>query len=432
MLKSGNAKQRRNTDFESVFPTLPTFKAKARRADLYQVPYSHDILRLEYPTVNNMWFKTLKTGVPIKFSWKQGKRSAIWLGYVSGVSRSTTPSRENEMVITCIGSSFPLKQKVTRTFKNKTVTEVAAIIAKEHRLGFSGEKHRRRFKQLSITGNQSYWEWLSAQAAAIGYALFMEGAVLVFKSIDRVIDAGVSNAALLSMHSKDVPTNELLFDKTLDSFKVLNSDHVESAGELRMEKVVSGVDPVTNRTFTVAESPDATGKTLRVTQKDVLFREQKTKEVVNSVVDAKAVAKAAATLGKFNISASVGCQGDPRIRPFSVVLVSGTGEVTDGYWLAMSVHHLFHRSKDYLIDMTVVTDSVGTNAPSALRSIDAPLVGILNLQESALGDISDTNDTAVSAKLVNRSYLVTQDSLSYSENPVNWEVSYKSVEGCCG
>ena len=190
-------KTRRRNSFNISFPTLPSLTVRPRSVELHQKQYSHDILIMNFSETSSLWFESLTTGVPIKFSWEQGGHSADWYGYVSFVSKQVEKQRVQEMEVHCVGSSFPLKEKATRVFTNCTVPEAARIVAEEHGFHFIGDVDARRFSQLTMSGH-SYWEWLQEQAKRIGFVLVVEGMNMYFREIDSFVDQQITSVPVLA------------------------------------------------------------------------------------------------------------------------------------------------------------------------------------------------------------------------------------------
>lgn len=373
-------KFRKGTSYTVEYPTIPTIKIQPKELILTQKQKSHDVLVLNYFGTSLKNSKLLKTGVPIKFSWKQGSRKMEWLGYVSSVSRKAGTQKSKPMKVYCVGSSFVLKQRKTKTYKNKTIPEVAAIIAKQNKLRFVGENHTRRFPQLVISGH-SQWEWLHEQANRIGYAMYVQGTNLVFRPVDKLIDEFSSDAPLYQMWSPAIPKQFSQVDRTLDSVDVMVGENIEYFGSSRGTKQVGGVDPVTSKSFTARKSPTSTGSAVRSSVSATLFDDFRTEQVANFSIDAKDAAEGAAQLARFNLPAKAMGQGDPRVHPYRVLFVEGTGEQTDGFWLVHSVVHKMSFSGFYNVELTIAIDGTEQNKKNAKRSQDKGIKGRINLKQ---------------------------------------------------
>lgn len=383
-------KYRRGTSYTVELPTIPTLSAQPRRAEIHQKQYQHDVLILEFSQPADAWFSVVKTGVPIKFSWNQGSYSKTFFGYVSFLVRNASGQIENIMEVHCVGTTFVLKERATKVFTNTTIPAAVRSIVTNFGFNFIGEDDTLVFDQLTMAGH-SYWEWIQEQAKRIGYGVMVDGMNFYFRPLDALIDQNITSTPVLSMSSTETPINTQILDRTLDSFKVLQGEHIEDANNLRAVKVTAGVDPVNGQVVSSSVSPNVIGSNLRATTSDVLFSEYRSEQVVHSNSAAISIASGAATLARLNMPAKIKCQGDPRITPFHPVMIQGTGPQTDGYWVAKEVKHMFARIGDYQIEMTAGTDGIGSNLVTANRQGTDTVVGMVNL------DLAIANGTNMAA-----------------------------------
>lgn len=389
-------KYRRGTAYKVSFPTLPSLKAQPLRIILTQKQERHDVMDLKFPRFSQKWFKLLKTGVPIQVTWKQGIRKRTWVGYVSFVKKVTSSQRVKFMTVRCIGASFVLKESKPRTFKQKTIPEVAAILAKESGLKFVGENDSRRFEQLNISGI-SYWEWLQEHAKKIGYALYVDGASLVFRPIEKVLESASKDVPLFQLWNQAIPANNYQLDRTLDSLTVMNGEFLEDNASARTTKQVGGVDPVTNKSFTAKFSPDKAKRHLRSKVSSVLFDAHLGDQVVNHEPISKKAAEGLAQLSRFNLPAAGRGQGDPRVKPYSLVTIDGAGPVSSGYWLVREAVHTLNKIGEYSLEMVIATDGVERNAGATTdeRVTQESIIGTVNIGQALLEDPSFTSSTGV-------------------------------------
>lgn len=416
-----STKFRKGTSYAATFPTLPSLTVEPRRIDLYEEQNSHDLLVLEYPSESPLWFQSVTTGVPVSFTWKQDTLTRTFVGYVSSISKVNAAQRLTFMQVTCVGATYPLKERVTRVFKNVTIPQAVEQIASEYGFAFVGEQHPQVFPQLVIAGS-TYWEWIQEQAKRIGYGVVVDGMDFVFKPLDRIIDLGFSNAAVLSMGNQSVPFNTQFLDRTLDHFKVTSGANIEDTVNNRAVKIVGGVDPISGKPFTADKSPGETGVNLRTNVSDVLFTEYRTERVINDESVAASAAEGAAQLARFNIPARVKCQGDPRIRPFGTVYINGTGALTDGFWTVRSAHHMFHKVGDYQMELTVATDGLGESRQNAFRTRGASLVGTINLVSVVANATSNSISLGPSEPRLRHSrQAIKENDQGFLNNPALWK-----------
>ena len=417
-----STKYRRGTATQVQFPTLPSLTSQPARIDLVQKRYQHDLLTLTFQSESTLWFDTIRTGIPITFEWRQDTLVKNWIGYVSHVERTNAPQRTNQMKIVCVGPTFVLKERATRVFLNSTIPDAIATILGEFGFNVITEQHSQTFDQLVITG-QSYWQWITEQAKRIGYGILVDGMTFVLRPMDSLIDMTYSNAPVMSLGNAAAPFNTQYLDRTLDKFTIIHGDNVELDSDRRTNKNVGGVDPTDASTHYSVASPDSTGYALRETVSNVLFDEFRTDRVVHTDVDAKAAAVAASNMARFSIPATINGQGDPRLRPFGTLYVSGTGSTTDGFWMATEVTHMFHKVGDYTTTMTVATDGVGdaiVETPFRTRNTDGS--GTVNLNESLTNGAGATLMFGMdSVKLMAYAEYLSEANQGWLQTPSRWK-----------
>jgi len=91
-------------------------------------------------------------------------------------------------------------------------------------------------------------------------------------------------------------------------------------------------------------------------------------------------------MARFNLPAVAKCQGDPRIRPFGTVFISGTGNLTDGFWVVREAHHMFHQVGDYMMQLKLATDGLGESSETPFRTRPDTNVGTVNLEEALMNN----------------------------------------------
>lgn len=425
--ETGNKKYRRGTTYGLSFPTLPSLRLVPRRIEILQKQYRHDLLIMEFSNTSPKWFELMRTGVPFEFTWSQAGISNSFVGYVSYVSKNVAGQIEDVMEVHCVGSTFPLKERANHVFTNTTIPAAVKSIVTDFGFNFIGEDNGVVFDQLVMAGH-SYWEWIQEQAKRIGYGVSVHNMNFFFRPLDKLIDQSMTNAPVLELTSTEFGINNELFDRTLDWFKVLNGEFIEDADAVRTTKTVAGVDPITGTKVSSTKSPKNVGENLRDEVSDVLFSEFRSDKVVTSKTTADAVAAGAAHRARFNMPAMIKCQGDPRIRPFAPVAVLGTGPITDGYWVATEVRHMFARIGDYQIEMKVAADGVGLDKTTSIRQGTKSAVGVVNLEEAMKGDSPIVSALKNSkAVLNNKAQLAKEPGQGFKRTPAMW--SHPSIGG---
>jgi hypothetical protein len=227
----------------------------------------------------------------------------------------------------------------------------------------------------------SYWEWLQEQAKRIGFSLVIDGTNMYFREIDSIINQQITSIPKFSTGNPISLTGTEFNDRTLDSFRVLKGDYIESTENTRTIKNSGGVDPVTMLPFTAEQSPGELKDDLRPKVGDVLFKEFRADQVSNSLQHNESAAQSTAKMARFNIPARIVGQGDPRVKPYAPILVVGTGTLTDGYWIVREATHLWQKFGQYDVTMTVVTDGLGKNVDAGFRSSKDAGLSTVNIQE---------------------------------------------------
>jgi phage protein D len=285
------------------------------------------------------------------------------------------------MKVVCIGASYTLKKRDSKTWKNKTVTEVAALIAKQFKFKFVGEPSTRRFDQLSIAG-QSYWSWLQEHAKQIGYSFYVDGTTMYMRPLNKQLKDAASNAPIMGLDIPSGAANQKHMDRTIDSFVIQKGDYFDFAANPYTIKSVSGVNPLTSKRIETKSSPtDSRAANTRAKASGPIFTDFGT-EVVHSSAFSKAAAKDAAFAAKFNIMAKVRGQGDPRISPFGAVVLLNTGIDTDGFWAINKARHVFDITGLYEVELDIVTDGIGANSGDLFRKARGLVRGTIDIENA--------------------------------------------------
>ena len=415
-------KFRRGSSFDVRFPTVPTATSQPRAMELRQVQYEHDVVVLTFITSSHFWFDYLKTGTVVQIGYGQATALKSWYGYVSSVTRTTSAASENIMEVHCIGTTFPLKERTTKVFYNKSIPDAVKEIVEEFGFRFIGEADSRVFDQISIAGH-SYWEWIVEQAKRIGYGVMVDGMNFVFRPLDKIINQGVTTVPTISFTQPDIRRDSQIEARTIDMFKVSNGEFVENEGNVRTVKAVAGVDPLTGKAVFESASPATVGDNLREHVNDVLFHEIRGEQVVHDSVSGISAASGAATMSRMNMPAKVVCLGDTRIRPFYPVFISGTGDSTDGFWIPSSVLHVVNKAGEYQIRMNVGVDGTGFNAVTQRRPGPASLVGVVDLKE-ALAHGENINSLSKGSVILNiPKPIINEKNQGFNRVGARWQYS---------
>jgi phage protein D len=393
------------TTFEVRYPEFPSITVAPNSVTIRQAKGQHDQVELSYAAANKFFNTMLKTGVLMEISWSNEASSGQFIGHVYSVHSKTQATLTRNTIVKGIAASFPLKEGANTLWKNKTASEIATDIAQKHKLKPVVTQHPVRFGQQTMIGH-SYWEKLQELAERVGYVCHVIGVELHFHPIDKMIDHFNTSIPILSYHDNDINPGTTYEAHTLDMFRTTVGSINESTSHVKKDKVVSGLDPITGRIFSQTSSPSKTGKSLRISTKEDLFKEIVPTRVAESTATAKAMADGFAQLARFSLHAEGSAQGDARIAPYRTIDINGTGDETDGFWVVTSaVHHMTYDGR-YNVEFTCFTDGTGDNRGTGLRNSDASLVPTRNvLSEMATGMTTKTTVAKISRKapLVNQS-----------------------------
>lgn len=419
-------KNPRGTTWTLSFPTL-RHKTIPAKVELVQSKDAHDVLTFEFPTQSEVWFSTVKTGIPIRFDWSQDRRSGSWLGYVYSISGEKSVQKRQPMKVICVGASFVLKNKQNRAFINKTIPEIASIIAREHNFQIVTDTTANlvRYPQLSISG-KSYWEWLIELGEKIGYGLVVSGTTMLFRPLEKLLDEKNTDVPILQMWDTSIPFMYGGMERTLQYFKVNSGEYIENGGQSRSVKISSGIDPFTSKEFTHKSSPKKTKNSLRGATADALFEEPMSFRVSSSKIQAKSHSAGYAALVQYNVSAKATALGDPRIRPYSLVQVDGTGQQSDGYWLVDTVKHVFNKTGAYMAELKLLSDGTGKNKQTPFRPTTAAIAGTVNLREALAKKKKSISSSAKSkAVLKTKKPIIKEGNQGFNRTPARWSATRK-------
>jgi hypothetical protein len=224
-----------------------------------------------------------------------------------------------------------------------------------------------------------------------------------------------------SIRSKNI---NLSLIGTGEYFKINNGEYIEQGSESRSVKVSNGIDPFTGREFSQKSSPSKAKNALRRTTADALFEEPMSFRVSLSKTQAKAHSAGYAALVRYNIPAKAVAIGDPRIRPYSLVNVEGTGEQSDGYWLVDSVKHVFNKTGAYMAELKLLSDGTGKNKASSTRQATVGITGTVNLVE-ALRKKKSSLATVSKSTLSSKTALIKETGQGFNRTPARWKATRK-------
>lgn len=401
-------------NYEVVFPDYPSFHTQPKTITLTQHMNSHDVMVLHFQYFNSLIVESFKTGTPVQIAWRNDKVNKTFIGYVSHVQYPTTQVLNKYVEVVCVGGSYPLKEESSKIWVNTTASQVATEIAKKFFLKPIVTPSNVKLSQISMTGH-TYWEKLVELAHKIGYGVQVLGVELHFHPIDTMIDQFMTTIPVLSFLDPFTNSNSVFDVQTLDFFESKLGDFIEKSSNNRTTKVVSGVDPVTGRTYRSVSSPHTIGAAIRKNIKSPLFSKIESTVVANSDAMAKAMSDAKAHLSRLSIPGKGAGQGDPRISPWSTLEIRNTGGNSDGFWIVTSAKHEMTIDGKYTVEFACATDGVQANQPSATRPSSAGPVPTVNLTYPTAGSNPSTSYT-----LSATTALIDKTNTGYNIVPRRW------------
>ena len=377
---------RYGTSYTVTFPDFPTFKTKPYEIELHQAIKTHDILILKFQISTPLFFKGFKTGTTVQVNWtNSAPAKGVFTGYISTVKKSKKSPVNSDVEITCIGGSFPLKNQDSNIWKKKSIPEVVQEIAKKTKMKAIVTSHPTKWSQLNQHGS-SYWEYLVTLATSLGYALWVKGTTIYFKSIDDVLTKSIGTTPILYFENQFAPPFHAPIERTLDYFEPTSGDFIEGEGVTpRRTQQVNGVNPVTGKMYGSVQTPQ-TKKTMKSKFNQVLFEDHGAMKVTNSADNAKLLAMGAAENARLTNLAWWSGQGDPRMTPYGAVDVQGIDDINDGIWLVRSATHVMSKTGTYTCAGYLMCEGSGPAESTNQRVSGIGLIPALNLIDLEDGD----------------------------------------------
>ena len=390
---------RNGTTFTVSYPDFPSFTTAPHNFRLIQERGKHDVIHVSYSSFDKFYQKGLKTGVLMHVIWKNENSKGEFLGHVYDVNMKAQASMKRNIVVKGIGASFRLKEGGSKVWRNKTASEIATAIAKEKKLKPVVTQTPIRFGQQSLTGH-TLWEKLQELAERIGFVCQVIGVELHFHPIDKMIDHFSSVIPVLSYHDNDMNQDAMFEAHTLDMFHTTVGSMSETSGQTKKDKIVTGLDPITGKLFSHTSSPSKTGKNIRISPKEELFKEMIPTRVAETPAIARAMADGFAQLARFSVHAEGYAQGNAHIAPYRTVEISGSGDETDGFWVVKRAEHFCTFDGRYTTEFTCMTDGTGQNKQNNFRPTSAGKIGTRNiLSEITTGMTTKPTPAKISKKV---------------------------------
>ena len=413
---SNSTQNRLSTTYSVDFPDYPSLKLSPHHVRVHQSAGLNDVIEMFFGPSNPLYYKGLKTGVPVRFNWKTNKASGEFVGYVTDVTVPTQSTKIRYTVVRGVGAGFVLKGNASKVWVNKTPSEIVKEVATKYGLKPCITPDAFRYSQQSLNG-LTYWQKVQELATRSGFVAQIYGATLHYHPIDKMVDEFITTIPFLSFFESENNPGMSDSSQTLDQFRPRVGDMVDIGEHLRTDKTVSGINPLTGKLFTSTSSPTGFKPTIRKNASDSVFTRVMPGVVAETQEAAKTLSNAQARLAQFSISSDGMAQGDPRISPYKTVEIDGTGSVTDGFWVVTKATHFMSFDGKYTVDFSCVTDGIGNNKPSVMRPSAVGGVPTRNLQyETAVAG----NKKPYSVKLKSSELLIQQTAGGFNRTPRRW------------
>ena len=144
-----------SNSFTVSYPDFPTLTNPVRSIVIHQERGKHDIVEIYYSRFSSAYYNAIKTGVAVEITWKNDKVSEKFIGYTTDVSHVTAQQLNRDTKITCVGASYPMKERVSKIWINKTAPEIVTEIANKFKLKPMVTSSPIRFsQQVTLTGKK--------------------------------------------------------------------------------------------------------------------------------------------------------------------------------------------------------------------------------------------------------------------------------------
>lgn len=328
-----------------------------QRIDLEQQENSHDLLILDFSGVApEHIYDYLDKPVQVSIEFASiGKTEFV--GYVVFVEPSSITKNglvnQSPFQITriyCLGPSYKMREKKTRSWENVTLNDIAKKIVNDYRYSLNMPINNYRFKRLVQT-EASDWEFVVNTANMLGYSVAMDGTTLhiwdPFQAISRSISYTVLRTLKGSNGSVQASNGQILrFDATVGAV----TPHAERSSD--SIRIVDKDNNVLTLGGTLSES-SGMGNAIDSGFAHSISTNADTVEMAKVLLKGK-------LREKFPMVATVDITGDPTIKPGGVVKVDNYGTKFDGYWYVKSVRHTITRS-ELLSSLNLAKDSTDTD-----------------------------------------------------------------------
>lgn len=271
----------------------------------------------------------------------------------------------------CFGTSYKMKSKVSRTWENISLPEIATELADKYMFSVSVPDNPYRFARIAQK-SESDWQFLVKVSNLLGYSVLMEDTHLRVWNPFKTVYHNVSYSMLMNIRGS-------------------RGDVSPQPGQiLKFEGRIGAVTTDGARTPDTIKFLDKDGQTLSVNNGEDFestgfgtVLQSEFENVLNINADNYAMANALATgelRKKFPMTAHVEIVADPSIRPGGLVYINEYNTEFDGFWYVNAVNHELTQSH-MLTRLDISRDSMGTtttDVPTASAYVSPPAPSYFN------------------------------------------------------
>ena len=324
------------------------------RISLEQRENQHDMLILDFGGFSSDTLADyLEKTITVSISYPN-LEPTIFYGYiafiepVSVTAHGLVNGSPFQMIrIYCMGASYLMKSKVSKSWENVSIVDIAQEIASKYDFSLSVPKDTYRFSRVAQTA-ESDWELLVRISKQLGYAVTVHGTHLHIWDSYKALRREISYT-------------------TLRTLKGLDGDVTPDLGQIIMfEAQYGAITPEATRAPDIIHVLDRHGKLVTISNSlteetsglgdpivsifsNVLSDNADTYEMGHRIVSAS-------LRTGFSTTAKVMITGMPTIKPGSIVQINKYESDFDGYWYVQEVQHQITKS-EMVSYLKIATDS---------------------------------------------------------------------------
>lgn len=331
----------------------------------------HDIMTLDFSGFTPEVFTSyLERPVSVTINYPNMEERAFY-GYVTFIEPVSVTNQGlvdgspfQVIRLYCMGSSYVMKSKVSKSWENVSLSDIALEIADKYDFTVSVPKDTYRFTRVVQT-SESDWALLARLSKQLGYSVTSHGPHIHIWDSYKALRRNISYY-------------------TLNTLKGLNGDVTPDFGQIIMfEAQYGAITPEATRAPDTIHVLDRDGNILSISSSlsdETSGLGEPVKSIFSNVLDNNAdtyemghrLVSAALRTG-FSITAKVMITALPVLKPGSIVKIDKYESDFDGFWYVQEVEHQITKS-EMVSYLKIATDStpVQTLSPNVVRPYSPP------------------------------------------------------------